>query len=235
MVRSLIVAVGCLVLAACGAEDDAVSTKDVEAAAVNAVAAASEDAASTDTASTGTATPSDEAGERTGTWGDIIYGDPNAPVEVIEYASLTCPHCADFAVNYFPAIKEKYVDTGKVKFVYRNFIFNRQDLAASTIARCSNPEVTRTLMKTLFARQHEWARSQNIIDDLASIARQAGISRVQFDRCLANRDMHAHLVEMTKKGSEDYQVNSTPSFFIDGKSVENWTRDLDDKLAEATE
>ncbi|WP_262690258.1 DsbA family protein [Kordiimonas aestuarii] len=166
-----------------------------------------------------------EAGAEQGTWGDIIYGDADAPVTVIEYASLTCPHCATFAKDVFPEFKKKYIETGKVRVLYRNFIMNRVDLIASAAARCGDMEVTQKLMGLFFARQYDWARSQNPGDELASLARRVGISRTEFDRCVNNKDMHKHLMSLTKTAIDDYQVNSTPSFFVDGERVEFTTFD----------
>lgn len=166
-----------------------------------------------------------DAADREGTWGDIVYGDPNAPVTVVEYASLTCPHCATFSKDYFPEFKKKYIDTGKVKLLYRNYIMNRVDLTASAAARCGNQEVTQKLMSVFFARQYDWARSENPLDELASLARRVGISRTQFDRCVNDKDMHRHLMALTKTASEDFGVNSTPSFFVEGERMEFTTFD----------
>ena len=160
-----------------------------------------------------------------GTWGDILYGNPDAPVTMVEYASLTCPHCATFAKDYFPEFKKKYVDTGKVKVLYRNFVMNRVDLVASAAARCGDMEVTHKLMSLFFARQRDWAGAQNPVDELASLARRVGISRTEFDRCVNNKDMHKHLMSLTKTAVDDYNVNSTPSFFVDGERIEFVTMD----------
>lgn len=162
-----------------------------------------------------------EAADGEGTWGDIVYGDPNAPVEVIEYASLTCPHCASFAVNIFPKIKEEYIDTGKVKFIYRNFVMNRFDMAASVVARCKTPEVTKKLMGVFFARQAAWVGAEDRVGALANLARRAGgMSRTEFDRCVANQEMQKHLVKMGQDGAIRYNVNATPTIIVAGDSVE---------------
>lgn len=169
-----------------------------------------------------------------GTWGDIVYGDPNAPVTVVEYASLTCPHCATFSKEHFPEFKKKYIETGKVKLLYRNFIMNRVDLMASAVARCGDMEVTQKLMSVFFARQYDWARSENPVDELASLARRVGISRTEFDKCVNNKEMHKHLMALTKTAVDDYQVNSTPSFFVNGERMEfNNFDELDEQLTKA--
>ncbi|WP_417449732.1 thioredoxin domain-containing protein [Kordiimonas sp.] len=195
-------AMAVLLLTACGEKNDGKATN--EAAAV---------------AMTPTAVPADVHAEQ-GTWGDIVYGSTDAPVTVVEYASLTCGHCANFAKDYFPEFKKKYVDTGKVRVLYRNFVMNRVDLTASAAARCGDMEVTHKLTSVFFARQNVWARSQNPVDELASLARRVGISRTEFDRCVNNKEMHKHLMSLTKTAVDEYQVNSTPSFFVNGERME---------------
>lgn len=176
----------------------------------------------------------DESGE--GSWGDIVYGDDNAPIEIIEYASLTCPHCADFAAQIFPRIKEKYIDTGKVKFVYRNFIMNQYDLAASTVARCKTDDVTKKLMKVYFERQSSWLRTDDVQGALASLTRRAaGMSRVEFDRCVANQNMQKHLIKMARDGQREFNITGTPTIIVDGDKVDNYGWDnlqtvIDDAL-----
>ena len=161
-----------------------------------------------------------EAAGGKGVWGDIVYGDPNAPVEIIEYASLTCPHCANFAANIFPKIKENYIDTGKVKFIYRNYVMNKYDMAASAVARCKSPEVSKKLMSVFFARQAAWLGTEDREGALANLARRAGgISRTEFDRCVANQEMQKHLVKMTSDGAVRYNVNATPTLLVDGSKV----------------
>lgn len=156
-----------------------------------------------------------------GVWGDIVYGDPDAPVEIIEYASLTCPHCARFAADIFPKIQSEYIDTGKVKFIYRNYVMNPYDMAASVAARCKTPDVAKRLMKVYFDRQAAWVGAEDRVDALAGLARRAGgISRTQFDRCIANRDMQQHLAKMTQDGAARYNVNATPTLLVDGSKVE---------------
>ncbi|NVJ96732.1 MAG: DsbA family protein [Alphaproteobacteria bacterium] len=207
-----------LALAACGDSGEKPADTDAAEAAAEAVETPAVDVA--------------QQGE--GTWGDLVYGDPDAPVTIIEYASLTCPHCATFARVHMPKIKKDYIDTGKAKLIYRNFIMNRVDIAASAAARCGNDETTKKLMEVYFARQSDWARSANPLDELASLARRAGISRTQFDRCVSNDAMLKHLMQMTMGAQKDYNINSTPSFVVNEELVEYRTIDeLMEKIAEA--
>ncbi len=171
-----------------------------------------------------------------GTWGDIVYGDPNAPVVVIEYASFTCPACANFAINIFPKIKENYIDAGKIKFVYRNLVRDQYDMAASLVARCRTPDVAKHLTKIFFERQRDWTGAEDKVAGLAMLARRAvGMSRIQVDRCIANTDMQQHLVKMTQGAAVRYNASATPTIIVDGSkvgvaSLENIKAVIDAKL-----
>ncbi len=194
-----------MLLASCGEADSDASSKTADAATTKdntEVSGATDDA------------------DKVGAYGDLIYGDPDAPIEIIEYASLTCPHCANFALTQLPQLKEKYIDTGKVKLVYRNFLMNNVDLAASTVARCRTPEFAKKMHNILFRTQRQWAAGGDPAGAIAAIARKAGMSRVEFDRCLQNRDMQLHLTKMTKTGSTKYKVNATPTIFVDGDKLD---------------
>jgi protein-disulfide isomerase len=168
-----------------------------------------------------------------GVWGDIVYGDPNAPVTIVEYASLTCPHCATFAHTEFERIQKDFIDTGKVVFRYRNFVMNALDMRASLVARCRDMETTKRLMHVFFGRQQEWARAEDWTGALASIARRTvNMSRTEFDRCASDRDMIKNLTEMTVTASDTFQVNSTPSIFVNGVLAERNDYDTIKELIE---
>jgi len=156
-----------------------------------------------------------------GAWGDIVYGDPAAAVEVIEYASFTCPACANFSINIFPKIKENYIDAGKVKFIYRNLVRDQYDMAASSIARCGAPDVAKRLTRVFFERQRDWASAEDKIAGLATLARRAGgMSRIQVDRCIANTEMQQHLVKMTQGAATRYNASATPTIIVGGSVVD---------------
>ena len=209
-----------LLAAACGQADGDTDEAGPVAAGTDAVVAVSASAQDAG------AEPG-EAGSGEGLWGDLVYGSADAPVEIIEYASLTCPHCATFAATVFPQLESDYIATGKVRFIFRNFVMNRYDLAASTAMRCSTMDVGKQLLKSYFARQDEWMRSEDPMGALAGIARRAGISRTQFDRCVSNTDMHQHLVDMTQRGQEEFDITGTPTLIVDGKTL-NDDRELID-------
>ena len=150
-------------------------------------------------------------------FGDLVMGNPDAPVTIVEYASLTCSHCAAFHTDVFPAIKEQYIATGKVRFVYRNFTRDSADLAVGMLTRCVGPDNAFELMGIFFERQLQWARSDDPKSEIAAIARQqAGIGRTDFDACLANTDLQNNLVSMLSLGQSE-GVTGTPTFFIEGE------------------
>ncbi|MEG6508766.1 DsbA family protein [Methyloligella sp. 2.7D] len=153
---------------------------------------------------------------------DVVIGDPDAPVTIVEYASMTCPHCADFHENVYPELKKEYVDTGKVKFIFREFPLDILAARASMLARCAGPDRQMALVSALFQTQRSWAvpgDEQKSMDGLLRIARQAGFSKESFDKCLNDQELYENIVKMRAKGSKEFGVNSTPSFFIDGKPL----------------
>jgi protein-disulfide isomerase len=153
--------------------------------------------------------------------GELTMGAPNAPVTIIEYASLTCPHCAAFHTTVFKQIKENYIDTGKVKFVFRNYVFNQQDLTASMVSRCAGPQKSWGMMNLFFERQRQWLEGE-YIDNLATLARRAGMNRAKFDVCLQNADLQKSLVEMRNSAVAD-GVTSTPYFLVGDKVISGET------------
>lgn len=152
-----------------------------------------------------------------GPLGDRILGKADAPVTIVEYASLTCSHCANFHERTYPAFKEKYIDTGKVRLVFREFPLDPLSTAASMIARCAPEPRYFPIVTVLFQQQRAWAGSEKPLEELLAIARQAGFSQESFDACLKNQSVYDGLNEVKKRGSEVFGVNSTPTFFINGE------------------
>lgn len=207
---SAVVALG-LGLVACGDSGDGITTGDYKPAS-----------------ETQTSIP-DGA---TGHFGDIVYGSKDAPVEVIEYASLTCPHCATFESTTFKQLKEKYIDTGKIRFIYRNFVMNAPDLQASVFMRCMDEDFAKKSKKILFERQRTWL-SGDPANGLAAEARRMGIPRTRMDKCLANKDMQLHLAEMKDISIKEYDLNATPTLIVEGGKVEVPTFENLEKAIEA--
>ena len=171
---------------------------------------------------------------------DMVLGDPDAPIEVIEYASYTCPHCASFHANQFPQIKANYIETGKVKFIYREVYFDRFGLWASMIARCGDStERFFGISELLYSKQGEWTASGDpsvIVQELRKIGKLAGLDDATLDTCMQDADMAQSLVTWFEANSNRDGISSTPSFIIDGEKTSNmsyadFSALLDDKLA----
>jgi protein-disulfide isomerase len=152
-----------------------------------------------------------------GPLGDKILGRADAPVTIVEYASLTCSHCAHFHETTFPALKEKYIDTGKVRLIFREFPLDPLSTAASMIARCSTEERYFPLVSVLYKQQLQWAGSEKPLDELLAIARQAGFTQESFETCLKDQKIYDALNAVKKRGAEVLKVDSTPTFFINGE------------------
>lgn len=155
---------------------------------------------------------------------DMIAGNPDATVEIIEYASYTCPHCASFHAGPYKQLKEEYIDTGKIRFVYREVYFDRFGLWASLVARCGGPEKFFGITDLLYASQSEWTRAGDpaaIVEELRKIGRLAGLDTETLEACLQNADRAQELVAWYQKNAEADNVTSTPSFIINGEKHSN--------------
>lgn len=151
---------------------------------------------------------------------DIVMGDANAPVTIVEYASMTCGHCADFAVNTLPQIRKDYIDTGKVKLILREFPFDPRAVAGFMLARCAPEGRRNAMVEVLFEQQDTWARAQNASQALLDIAKLAGFTDGSFKACLSDKDLQAKVVATQQRGESEFGVQATPTFFIDGKRYE---------------
>ena len=151
-----------------------------------------------------------------GPLGDEIQGQADAPVTIVEYASMTCPHCSHFRETTYPEMKKKYIDTGKVRFVFREFPLDPLALAASMLARCAGKDKYFPLIDAFFAQQKDWV-VQKPLQPMFAIAKQAGFTQQTFDQCLANHQLEQGLVGERTRATQKFNVNSTPTFFINGK------------------
>jgi protein-disulfide isomerase len=151
---------------------------------------------------------------------DRVLGKPDAPVTIVEYASLTCPHCAHFAKDVLPKLKPKWIDSGKAKLVMRPFPLDEPALRAEMVARCAPPAKYYPLIETLFETQDTWAISKDWRSALERTARLAGISKKDFDACLADKAVEDMVVSSRLVAATQLGVNSTPSFFVNGNKFE---------------
>lgn len=163
------------------------------------------------------ATPDEAARARAISADDFTIGKADAPITIIEYASLTCPHCADFHVNVLPKLKAAYVDTGKVRIAFRDFPLDRAGLAAAMVARCAGPGRHNGLHDLFFTRQREWSTAADPITAMAKLAALAGMSGTEVQACLNNEEVQNATTGQRLLAEKVFDINATPSFIIQGK------------------
>jgi protein-disulfide isomerase len=149
---------------------------------------------------------------------DMAMGAEKAPVTIVEYASMTCPHCAFFQENTFPELKKRYIDTGKVRYIAREFPLDSLAAAAFMLARCAgenDPTKYFALVDTLYRQQRQWA-VEKPLPPLLAIAKQAGFSEKSFDACLSNQKILDGIESLRQRATSVFKVESTPTFFING-------------------
>jgi protein-disulfide isomerase len=162
---------------------------------------------------------------------DRVLGDPKAPITIVEYASLSCPHCAHFTTEVLPELKKKWIDTGKVKLVLRDFPLDEPALRAAMIARCAPPDRFYAFVDTFFGAQDKWVTG-DFKQGLSRLAKLGGMSNEEFDACLNNKALENKILESRLVAAKDLEVNATPTFFINGAkftgapTVEEFDRQL---------
>lgn len=168
------------------------------------------------------------------TEGEMELGNKDAKVTVIEYASSSCPHCADFYKNVFPQISKDYIEPGKIRFIFREFPHNDAGMGGFMVARCAPKEKYFPIVDVLFKTQEQWL--PNPLEGLKNIALQAGFTQEQFTKCLQNQDVAKGIWEVRQK-AEGFGVTGIPTFFINGEryegeyTVEAFKKKLDELLA----
>jgi len=148
---------------------------------------------------------------------DMALGEEDAPVTIVEYMSMTCPHCADFHNDNFKPLKEKYIDTGKVRFILREFPFDPRAAAAIMLARCAPEQQFFPMVDVLFSQQRSWATAADGREALLQIARMAGFTQESFEACLTNQKLLDDVNAVRTKAADQFGIQSTPSFIINGK------------------
>ena len=169
-----------------------------------------------------------------------VLGNPDAPVTITEFSSLTCPHCAEFHKSILPEIKKNYIETGKVKLVFSDFPLDELALRASMTARCVAPEKSFTIVDILFRTQETWVKMETPQENFERVALLAGLSKEDFKACMDNQKLVDGIVEIRRRGQEKYNINSTPTFvFNDGaetiqgaRPFEEFARVIDGLLPE---
>ena len=173
-----------------------------------------------------------------GQLGEKALGASDAPVTLIEYGSFSCPHCAHFANDIFDAFKLKYVDSGKVRFVFREFLRNGVDVAISAVARCAPADRYFDVVDAYFANQDEWMRADDLRQAIFEEAKPFGFTQQSFDACLGNKAL-LEALDAEMKRAESFGVTGTPTFFVNGQkevgalSMEQWDSIIEPMLASA--
>jgi len=151
---------------------------------------------------------------------EFVLGDAKAPVTVIEYASLTCSHCAHFHQTVYPDIKKNYIDTGKIRFVFRDYPLDGLGTAAAVLARCAPGDRGMKMVDIIFKNQDTWVRSEKPLEPLKGYAQLAGMNAADVEACLKNEDIIKSVREVQNTATTLYKIQSTPTFFVDDEKVD---------------
>jgi protein-disulfide isomerase len=151
---------------------------------------------------------------------DRVLGNPDAPITIIEYGSLTCPHCAHFADAVLPQLKKQWIDTGKARLVFRDFPLDAEALRAETVLRCAPPDRYYPLLEAFFANQDKWVTQKDWQGALQRLALVGGVSKKQFEACLADKKIENEVAQSRLTAATQLGVDATPTFFINGKKYE---------------
>jgi protein-disulfide isomerase len=151
---------------------------------------------------------------------DRILGKAEAPITIIEYASLTCPHCAHFDVTVLPKLKEKWIDTGKAKLILRDYPLDEPALRAAMVARCAPADRFYPLIDTFFAQQEQWVTSRDYRAALEKLVKLGGMSDKEFKTCISDKKLEDQVAQSRLVASQQLGVDATPTFFINGKKFD---------------
>ena len=153
---------------------------------------------------------------------DFVIGDKDAPITIIEYASMSCSHCASFHNSTLNDLKTEYIDTGKVRFVFRDFPFNYPALLGSMMMRCIPNEVRYDYMNALYLLQKSWVVRENAttMQELYKIMQSGGMTKNEFDACYSDEQLENEILEGVIAAQKEFNIRSTPSFLVNGKLIE---------------
>lgn len=151
--------------------------------------------------------------------GEHVMGEPDAPNTIIEYASLTCPHCASFHQETLPKLKKEWIDTGKAKLVYRHYPLDKRALRAALLANCFEGERFFAVVDMLFKTQMQWARADKPLEHFARIAGVAGLNQERFEACMTDEAMVDKILDKQLAARQEVDISSTPSFLVNGEKI----------------
>ena len=167
---------------------------------------------------------------------EIFLGDKDSKITVIEYASMTCIHCANFHINVYPKIKKEYIDTNKIKFIFRDFPLDKQALYGSLLAKCAPKEKYFDYVKLVLTNQKKWiSNNDEFIKKLINIGKLAGLNEKKIENCFKNEKLVDEIIKIRSIGEKEYNIDSTPSFIINGKkyttlNYESFKKIIDDLI-----
>ena len=163
----------------------------------------------------------------------IVIGKDNAPVKIKVFSSLTCPHCASFHINVVPKIKEKYIDTNIIKFVFRDFPLDKQALFASVLAKCAPKKKYFDFVKLILTTQEKWiSNDESFMDKLKNIGKLAGLNESKIDNCFKDEQIVDEIINIRSTGEKKYNITSTPSFIINEKKYQAMSYQNFEKIIE---
>ena len=171
---------------------------------------------------------------------DFAIGEESAPITIIEYSSMSCSHCADFHSNTLDLLKDEYIDTGKVRFVFRDFPFNYPALLGSMVIRCIPEDVKYDYMNAIFQLQPDWVNRENAqtTQNLFKIMQSGGMTKDEFDACISNVNLENDILQGVMAAQNEFNIKSTPSFLINGillegnKSIKEFRQIIDKILSQ---
>ncbi len=165
---------------------------------------------------------------------DTFLGNEDAPVTIVEYSSMTCPHCATFHSEVMPDLKKKYIDTGKVKYILREFPLDNVAAAAFMLTRCVDNSRRYDLLEVLYAHQADWAFKDAPLEDLKRFSKQAGFTDDSFNQCLGNEKMLKSMEDDRERANTEFAIHSTPTFFVNGKRMkgDHSLKEFDEMIAQ---
>ncbi|MCX2723783.1 thioredoxin domain-containing protein [Roseibium salinum] len=165
-----------------------------------------------------------------------VLGEEDAPVTIVEYASMTCSHCANFHKRTYPELKKNYIDTGKVRFIFREFPLDPVAAGGFMLARCAPQDKYFEVVDTMFENQRAWAFTDNPYQSMLDFSKQIGFTQESFEQCLTNQELLDAVNAVKDRGANEFGVTSTPTFFINGEkhsgalSIEEMGKIIEEKL-----
>ena len=164
---------------------------------------------------------------------EIFLGNKDSKIVVIEYASMTCIHCANFHKEVYPKIKENYIDTNKIKYIFRDFPLDKQALFGSVLARCAPREKYFDFVKLILETQKKWiSNDETFIDKLKNIGKLAGLNETKINECFKNEQLVDNILKISSDGEKKYNINSTPSLIINEKKYSAMSYENFEKIVE---